>query len=430
MRSFHIYQKFDGLKRQCLLYVSQTVNSALILATVFQATLQVEYYKDVWFEDFRFWTTILTVVSLLVISSVQYVEHERSRNPNGVVLFYWLLLLIAYGVKLRSLVSRQLYEIHLTYFIVFCVSVGLAASALALEWLIPKKLSAYDALWDEYECPYEYANIFSVLTFNWMTPMMKYGYKHYLTQVDLWNLRKRDTTRTTFELFDEAWKQEVEKRKPSLWLTMFKAFGGPFFRGAVFKTFSDVLSFTQPQLLRLLITFIASYRGDNPQPVTRGAAIALAMFAVSVTQTVCLHQYFQLVFETGMRIKSALTAAIYSKSMRLSNEGRAAKSTGDIVNYMAVDTQRLQDLTQYVQQLWSAPFQIVLCMLSLYQLVGFSMFAGVGAMVVMIPVNGFIARVMKTLQKRQMKNKDTRTRLMTEVLYKLLTNKVLWLILP
>jgi ABC-type multidrug transport system fused ATPase/permease subunit len=83
---------------------------------------------------------------------------------------------------------------------------------------------------------------------------------------------------------------------------------------------------------------------------------------------------------------------------------------------MAVDTQRLQDLTQFGQQLWSAPFQIVLCMLSLYQLVGVSMFAGVGVMILMIPINGFIARISKSLQKRQMKNKDARTRLMTEIL--------------
>lgn len=117
-----------------------------------------------------------------------------------------------------------------------------------------------------------------------------------------------------------------------------------------------------------------------------------------------------------MRVRAGLTAAIYAKAMRLSNEGRAAKSTGDIVNYMAVDTQRLQDLSQYGQMLWSAPLQIVLCMASLYQLVGLSMLAGIGVMIVMIPVNGVIAKVMKNLQKRQMKTKDARSRLMTEIL--------------
>lgn len=377
-----------------------------------------ENFKGIWAGDFRFWATILNLVSIGVIFYIQYIEHWRSRAPNGVVLLYWLFLLVAYGVKLRSLVSQHLHRTNLPYFVAFAVSVGLAALELALEWLVPKRVSDYDALGDEDECPIEYANLFSVLTFNWMTPMMRYGYKNYLTQDDLWNLRKRDMTSATSDVFEEAWQYELEHRKhPSLWIALFRGFGGPYFRGAVIKTVSDVLAFVQPQLLRLLISFVDSYRrGNEPQPPIRGAAIALAMFTVSISQTVCLHQYFQRAFETGMRIRSALTAAIYQKSMRLSNEGRASKSTGDIVNYMAVDTQRLQDLTQYGQQLWSAPFQITLCMISLYQLVGFSMFAGVGAMIAMIPINGVIARISKNLQKKQMKNKDARTRLMTEIL--------------
>lgn len=399
-------------------YTKLAVILALILTTGLQACLQIEAFPGIWYGDFRFWTSIITLCSLVIIGAVQYLEHWRSRQPNGVVLFYWLLLLIAFGVKLRSLISQKAYDNRVAYFSMFCVSFGLATLEFALEYLIPKKQSDYDALGDEDECPIEYADVFSILTFSWMTPMMKYGYKEYLTQDDLWNLRKRDTTKAVGSVLEEAWAMELETKNPSLWMAMFRGFTGPYLRGSVIKTLSDALSFTQPQLLRLLISFVESYRGDNPnpQPVIRGAAIALAMFAVSVSQTVCLHQYFQRALETGMRVKTALTAMIYSKSMKLSNEGRAAKSTGDIVNYMAVDTQRLQDLTQFGQMLWSAPFQILLCMASLYQLLGWSMLAGVGAMILMIPINGVIARIMKTLQKTQMKNKDSRTRLMTEIL--------------
>lgn len=278
-----------------------------------------------------------------------------------------------------------------------------------LEWLVPKQKSEYHALEDEDECPIEYATVFSILTFSWMTPMMQYGYKKFLTEDDLWNLAKRDTTKATSEAFQAAWDIELEQKKnPSLWMAIFRAFSGPYIRGSLFKIVSDTLNFMQPQLLRLLIQFVASYSKDSPvppQPVVRGVAIAAGMFAVSIGQTMALHQYFQRAFETGMRIKASLTAAIYSKSLKLSNEGRASKSTGDIVNYMAVDTQRLQDLTQYGQQLWSAPYQIVLCMVSLYQLVGVSMLAGVGVMILMIPINGLVARLMKRLQKEQMKNK-------------------------
>ena len=399
-------------------YTKLAVIGALIVTTALQACLQIDALPEVWVGDFRFWTSIITIGSLVMIGGVQYIEHWRSRQPNGIVLFYWLFLLIAFGVKLRSLISQQAFRTRLPYFATFCVSFGLAASEFALEYLVPKKQSAYDALGDEDECPIEYADIFSVLTFSWMTPLMKYGYKEYLTQDDLWNLRRGDTTKATGDILEQMWADELEKKRPSLWIALFRGFSGPYFWGSLIKTLSDVLAFVQPQLLRLLISFVDSYRSGNPhpQPVIRGAAISLAMFSVSVAQSALLHQYFQRAFETGMRVKSSLTSIIYAKSMRLSNEGRASKSTGDIVNYMAVDTQRLQELTQFGQMLWSAPLQIVLCMLSLYQLVGLSMLAGVAAMLLMVPINGLIARIMKNLQKKQMKNKDARTRLVTEIL--------------
>ncbi|GKZ69061.1 hypothetical protein AnigIFM60653_011707 [Aspergillus niger] len=397
-------------------YAKLAVLSALIFATALQAAIQVETYPDNWFADFQFWSSALVLASLGVIFAVQYYEHWRSRQPNGVVLFYWLFFTIAYGIKLRSLVARKAYEDQLPYFVTFSVSLGLALLEFALEYLVPKKQSAYDALGDEDECPYEYADIFSVLTFSWMTPMMKFGYKNFLTQDDLWNLRRRDTTGVTGTTLRENWEYELKKNKPSLSLALIKSFGGSFLRGGMIKCGSDTLAFVQPQLLRLLINFINSYRTNEPQPVIRGVAIALAMFLVSVSQTMCLHQYFQRAFDTGMRVKSALTGLIYAKSLRLSSEGRSTKTTGDIVNHMAVDQQRLSDLTQFGVQLWSAPFQITLCMLSLYQLVGYSMFAGIGVMLLMIPLNGVIARMMKKLQLVQMKNKDSRSRLMTEIL--------------
>lgn len=333
------------------------------------------------------------------------------------LLFYWLIFTIIHGIQLRQSVSLQDYKTRVPRFAILTILEGLGVFIFVLEWLVPKKWSIYSALdEDERECPTEHATIFSILTFEWMTPLMKLGYTKFLTEDDLWDLRKKDSTHDTEARFTKAWEKQLKKKKPRLWMAFFEAFGVPFGVGALFKIVQDCLAFVQPQLLRKLISFVASYETDSPKPVIQGLAIAGLMFVVSIVQTVTLHQYFQRAIETGMRIKSSLTAAIYRKSIRLSNEGRASKSTGDIVNLQAVDTQKLQDFTQYGQQIWSSPFQITLCMISLYQLLGPSMFAGIGAMLIMIPVNGIVASLMKKLQKRQMKNKDARTRLMTEIL--------------
>lgn len=334
------------------------------------------------------------------------------------MLFYWLLLLIALTVKLRSLISQQIYATNLVYFVTYCVGFALSVVEFLLEWLWPKKESSYQALIDGEECPMEYATVFSLLTFSWMTPMMKQGYSEYLTEEDLWGLSKNDQTSSTSEAFEKAWAYELRHRKhPSLWIALFRAYGGPYMLAAVFKVGNDLAAFSQPQLLRFLLVFMDTYQdGHAPDPVIKGAAISISMFLVATFQMIMIHQYFQLTFITGMRIKGGLTSAIYRKALKLSNEGRASKSTGDIVNYMAVDAQRLQDLTQFAQQVWSAPFQITICMISLHQLLGWSMLAGIGVMIIMIPINGFIARIMKNLQKKQMKNKDARSRLIAEII--------------
>ncbi|KAL2016276.1 hypothetical protein VTK56DRAFT_3904 [Thermocarpiscus australiensis] len=398
-------------------WTKQTLLGLVIVDVVVQLAFQIISYPRIWYGDFRVYTTAATIVSLFVIFTIQWLEHSRLRNANGVVLFYWLFLLIALAVKLRSLISQQIYAKSLPYFVTYCVGFGLSVAEFFFEWLWPKKNTTYEVLVEEDECPVEYATVFSLLTFSWMTPLMKYGYSTFLTEEDLWGLSKKDTTKATGEAFGKAWEHELEHRKhPSLWRALFAAYGGPYVLAGFFKIGNDVSQYIQPQLLRFLISFVDSYRdGQEPQPVIKGTAIALTMFAVAVFQTIMIHQYFQLAFVTGMRIKSGLTSSIYKKALKLSNEGRSSKTTGDIVNYMAVDAQRLQDLTQFAQQAWSAPFQIIICMVSLYQLVGWSMLAGIGVMIIMIPINGMIARFMKNLQKQQMKNKDARSRLIAEI---------------
>ncbi|KOS18981.1 Metal resistance protein YCF1 [Escovopsis weberi] len=400
--------------KQCLLV-------AIVIDAFVQLGFQVLHYKISWYRDFRILTTIAWIVSLFFIFTIQWLEHTRLRNANGVVLFYWLLLIISLAVKQRSLISQQVYAKSLHYFVAYSTGFGLVIVEFLIEWLWPRNIGDYQAVDDEQdESPEEYATVFSRLTFSWMTPLMRKGYSVFLTEGDLWGLSTSDQTKHTGAAFEDAWEYELKHRRnaPSLWLALFRAYGGPYAIAAIFKIGNDIAQYIQPQLLRLLIAFVASYdsSSESPQPIIKGASIALAMFACAVFQTTMVHQYFQLAFVTGMRIKSGLAASIYKKSMRLSNEGRSSKTTGDIVNYMAVDAQRLQDLTQFAQQAWSAPFQITICMISLYNLVGWSMMAGIVVMVIMMPVQGFVARVMRNLQKDQMKNKDARSRLITEII--------------
>ena len=96
-------------------------------------------------------------------------------------------------------------------------------------------------------------------------------------------------------------------------------------------------------------------------------------------------------------LNKSLTFCIL-QSLRLSNSARRQSTVGEIVNLMSVDAQRFMDLAAYLHLIWSAPLQIVLSIVFLYITMGPSVFAGVGVMILMIPINAIFASIGRKLQ--------------------------------
>ena len=70
---------------------------------------------------------------------------------------------------------------------------------------------------------------------------------------------------------------------------------------------------------------------------------------------------------------------------------------------MAVDAQRFMDLTSYLHLIWSAPLQIGLSLYFLWAQMDVAVLGGVGIMIIMIPLNAYIARKTRKQQVLQMK---------------------------
>ena len=84
--------------------------------------------------------------------------------------------------------------------------------------------------------------------------------------------------------------------------------------------------------------------------------------------------------------------------LRLSNKGRSDFTTGEMVNLMSVDASKFQDITTYLNMVWSAPFQIITTLIFLYNLMGWSIFAGVAIMALLLPLNYFVSKKIKATQ--------------------------------
>uniref|UniRef100_A0A8C8RE26 ATP binding cassette subfamily C member 1 n=1 Tax=Pelusios castaneus TaxID=367368 RepID=A0A8C8RE26_9SAUR len=103
----------------------------------------------------------------------------------------------------------------------------------------------------------------------------------------------------------------------------------------------------------------------------------------------------------------------YFSALSLANSSRRKYTTGEIVNLMSADAQQLMELTVNVNLLWSAPLQILMAIVFLWQELGPSVLAGVGVLVLVIPINAFVAAKVT----HQMKNTDQRVKLLNEILH-------------
>merc|ERR1711892_527232 len=201
-------------------------------------------------------------------------------------------------------------------------------------------------------------------------------------------------------------------RQKSLLRILVKTYWRPFALSALFKLAHDLLAFAMPQLLKLFIRWIET---EN-HSMQWGYIYSAALFVVPLCQTVFLHQYFWLGNSNGLMIKNALTAEIYRKSVLLASRSRAIYTHGEIINLMSVDAQKFQDVSTYLHMIWSGPLQISLSLYFLYQELGPSLFAGIGVMLVLIPINSKVFQIIGAVMRDLMQFKDKRMKALSEMI--------------
>lgn len=315
------------------------------------------------------------------------------------------------------------------------------------------------------ESPEARAGWWTFLTFSWMSPLIALGHARSLETRDLYTLPNDVNSRDLEQRLKNVWMKEVTERKEkaSLVRAILKFGQTSLLSAAGLKFIYDSLSLMGPMILNLLIRFLgkchwALYDPEKAEErafagtlLIEGIGIIALFTASNFAQTVLLHQYFRLQFRLGIETRSALINAIYSKSLRVSfaadtkkedkpessadttakkeksrwcrkkkttsDDGvtKDATTTGEIVNLMSVDGERVLECMPWLHILWSAPYQICVSLVLLWLQLGPSMLAGFGVMCIGIPVTAKIAAATKRQQLRLMGVRDERIKITNEV---------------
>ena len=275
-------------------------------------------------------------------------------------------------------------------------------------------------------CYEEKAGFCSKRFFSWLGPLIKLASTKILKLADLPDIVDSDKSNIQIEKFQKEWKRQIKeninkKNTTVTLISVLKKVYGPSFMSAGFvKLGHDILQYTAPILLSLILQFIENGSTDTfvifNINIPTGIIFAILLFLNQVIQNFFLNAYFHRCYRIGMQTRACVISAIYNKSLHVSMSDQLDASTGSIVNLMSNDTNRIMRICSYGHNLWSAPFQIIVAFTLLMLYIGPSCVVGILVMIVSIPTKKYFARQIVNLREKVVKMTEQRVKLINDVL--------------
>ncbi|KAI9730944.1 MAG: hypothetical protein M1818_008019 [Claussenomyces sp. TS43310] len=315
------------------------------------------------------------------------------------------------------------------------------------------------------------ASFLSLLTFQWMAPLMSTGYKRMLEPNDIWIVNPNRSVELLTTKLQASFKKRVARgdRYPLLF-ALHETFKFEFWLGGTCQLFANIFQVMSPFTLRYLIQFAteaynATINGTPPPPIGRGLGLVFGVTIMQILQSLGTNHFIYRGMMVGGECRSVLISVIFEKSMTISGRAKAGgkmikengeprevprgeaedeKSTkrkanetgpkvtpdkmkgvsgdgtgwanGRVVNLMSVDTYRVDQACGMFHMIWTAPVAMLITLIVLLVELTYSALAGFSLMVLGLPL---LTKAVEFLfKKRKAINKitDQRVSLTQEIL--------------
>ncbi|XP_070569620.1 ATP-binding cassette sub-family C member 10-like [Ptychodera flava] len=192
-----------------------------------------------------------------------------------------------------------------------------------------------------------------------------------------------------------------------------KTFGLKFYSLGFLKLFSDSLTFAGPIFLNALVSFME----NQTEPIAHGYYYAGGLFLSTLISSLSSVHFNYLINKLSLQARAALVTSIYQKTLSVGATTLSKFSTGEIVNFMSTDVDRVRNFGVSFHAFWSLPFQVGIAFYLLHRQIGLSFLVGIGVMVVLVPINYCLAMKIGSLNQGMMSAKDSRVKMISESLF-------------
>jgi ATP-binding cassette subfamily C (CFTR/MRP) protein 1 len=344
--------------------------------------------------------------------------------------------------------------------------------------LNPLRLQKTPPVPTERSVSHEYgASFFSIITFQWMSPLMKVGYLRPLELQDIWTVNPDRTVEVLSGRLDAALEKRNQSgaNRPLVW-ALYDTFRFEFLLGGICQLFSSLLMVFAPYLTRYLIAFAteayaAQHAGHAAPHIGRGMGFVVGITCMQALQSLCTNQFLFRGQMVGGQIRAVLISHIFNKAMKLSGRAKAggqatseevkaleatkdallnpeeknkkksqekdkkkAKpgagltapdgvagdgrgwNNGRITALMSIDVDRVNLAMGMFHMIWTAPISIIVTLVLLLVNLGYSCLSGYALLVFGVPFLTFAVRSLIVRRRNINKITDQRVSLTQEIL--------------
>ncbi|XP_039200573.1 ATP-binding cassette sub-family C member 8 isoform X5 [Crotalus tigris] len=388
---------------------------------------------------------------LAAITSIVYYHNiETSNFPKLLIalLFYWTLAFITKTIKFvkfcdNNIGPRQLRFcltalLVVLYGMLLIVEINVIRVRRYIFFKKTKEVKPPEDLQDlgvRFLQPF--VNLLSKGTYWWMNTFIKTAHKKPIDLKAIGKLPIAMRALTNYMRLNEAFQAQKNKDTPypqgsrSIWGALCYGFGRPLALSSTFRILADLLGFAGPlcisgivhvrkenSTLPVQIKIMGVYFISSQEFLANVYVLSVLLFFALLLQRTFLQASYYVAIETGINLRGAIQTKIYSKIMRLStsNMSMGEMTSAQICNLVAIDTNQLMWFFFLCPNLWAMPVQIIVGIVLLYYLLGISALIGAAVIIVLAPVQYFVATKLSQAQRSTLEYSNERLKKTNEML--------------
>uniref|UniRef100_A0A9L0RT34 ATP binding cassette subfamily C member 8 n=1 Tax=Equus caballus TaxID=9796 RepID=A0A9L0RT34_HORSE len=386
-----------------------------------------------------------------VTSVVYYHNIETSNFPKLLIalLVYWTLAFITKTIKFAKFYDHAIGFSQLRfcltgllvilYGMLLLVEVNVIRVRRYIFFKMPREVKPPEDLQDlgvRFLQPF--VNLLSKGTYWWMNAFIKTAHKKPIDLRAIGKLpiamRALTNYRRLCEAFDAQARKDVQSTQGAraIWRALCHAFGRRLVLSSTFRILADLLGFAGPLCIFGIVDhlgkenrisqpktqFLGVYFVSSQEFLANAYVLAVLLFLALLLQRTFLQASYYVAIETGINLRGAIQTKIYNKIMHLStsNLSMGEMTAGQICNLVAIDTNQLMWFFFLCPNLWAMPVQIIVGVILLYYILGVSALIGAAVIILLAPVQYFVATKLSQAQRSTLEYSNERLKQTNEML--------------